>query len=153
NLSSVAFSPDGRILATSGLGNEIGLWSLPEGRPIGTLSGHETAVGSLSFIRGGRYLVSLGYEQAVRFWDTETWRESRTIQLDVSGVRGMAFSPDDEIASLSMEGKVQLRSVEEWELLAELPISTKAVNGMAFSSDCQWLAVGAADGKIRIWER
>jgi WD40 repeat protein len=64
----------------------------------------------------------------------------------------MAFSTDEQIVALSMEGMVQLRSVEDWELRAELPISTRAVNGVAFSSDGQWLAVGAADGKIRIWE-
>jgi WD40 repeat protein len=152
NLGSVAFSPDGRILATSGLGNEIGLWSLPGGEPVGILSGHETAVGSLSFIQGGRYLVSLGYEQVVKFWDTETWREARTVHSDVTGVRRMVFAPDEQIAALSMEGRVQVYSVEDWELRAELPVSTKAVNGMAFTSDGQRLAVGAADGKIRIWE-
>ena len=47
---------------------------------------------------------------------------------------------------------MQLWSVEDWVLLAELPISTKAVYGMAFSPDGRWLAVGAADGKIRVWE-
>jgi len=51
-----------------------------------------------------------------------------------------------------MESKVQLWSVEDWALEAELPISTKAVNGMAFSPDGSWLAVGAADRRIRVWE-
>jgi WD40 repeat protein len=40
----------------------------------------------------------------------------------------------------------------EWELTAQLPISTPAVNGVAFSPDGKWLAVGAADKKIRIFE-
>ncbi len=51
-----------------------------------------------------------------------------------------------------MESKVQLWSVEDWTLEEELPISTKAVNGMAFSPDGRWLAIGAADKKIRVWD-
>jgi WD40 repeat protein len=152
NLSSVAFSPDGGTLATSGLGNDICLWSLPSGEPIGTLAGHEVAVGSLSFINEGRYLVSMGYEGTIKFWDTSEWQEARGVSPDQPGLRGLVFSQDERVAAVSMESRVQLWSVEDWKLEAELPISTKAVNGMAFSPDGRWLAVGAADKKIRVWE-
>jgi WD40 repeat protein len=152
NLSSVAVSPHGKTLATAGLGDEIALWALPAGEPMGTLSGHQTAVGSLTFVGDGRYLVSLGYEQAVKFWDTGTWQETRTLRSTAPGVRGIVFSPDEETAALSLEGKVQLWSVDDWALQAELPIGTKVVSAMAFSGDGQWLAIGAADRKIRIWD-
>jgi WD40 repeat protein len=151
NLSSVAISPDAKILATSGLGDDISLWSLPSGDLVGRLSGHETAVWSLTFVDGGRSLVSLGYEQTIRFWDAGTWNVDRTLRADTSGVRGLAFAPDERTVALSMEGKVQLWSVSDWALQAELPVSTKVVNGMAFSPDGRWLAVGAADRRIRVW--
>jgi WD40 repeat protein len=151
NLSSVAFSPDVKMLATAGLGDDILLWSLPSGTSLATLSGHRIAVGSLTFVGEGRFLVSLGYEQTIKFWNTETWQAARTLR-PAAGVRGMAFSPDEKTIALSMESKVQLWSAEDWALRAELPISTKAVNGMAFSPDGRWLAVGAADGMIRIWD-
>ena len=93
----------------------------------------------------------MGYEGTIRFWDTQTWQATRTLEPNVPGLRGLAFSPDEKTVALSMEGKVQLWSVEDWMLQAELPVATKAVNGMAFSSDGQWLAVGAADRKIRVW--
>jgi WD40 repeat protein len=67
-------------------------------------------------------------------------------------LRGLTFSPDERSAAISMERQVQLRSVEDWTVQAELPIGTKSVNGMAFSPDGRWLAVGAADRKIRVWE-
>jgi WD40 repeat protein len=152
NLSAVALSPNGKILVTSGLGDDILLWSLPSGEPIGSLSGHETAVWGLTFIDEGRTLVSLGYEQSMRFWDTESWQESRVVRSNVAGVRGMVFSPDEGTVALSMESKVQLWSVKEWELQAELPVSTKVVSAMAFSPDGQWLVLGGADKKIRVWE-
>jgi WD40 repeat protein len=152
NLTSLAFSLDSKTLATSGLGDEITLWSLPSGEKIKTLSGHKVAVVSLTFIHHGRYLVSLEYEGSIKFWDTNTWEDTRTISVDKDRIRGLAFSPDEKTIALSMESKVQLRSVDDWALQAELPVSTKVVNGMAFSPDGHWFAAGAADRKIRIWE-
>ena len=122
------------------------------GEQIGTLSGHKVAVGSLNFINEGHHLVSLGYDQTIKVWDANQWRELQTIQLNVAGVRGMVLSPNEKLAAISMESKVQLWLVAEWRLQAELPISTKAVGGMAFSPDGRWLAVGAANKKIRIWK-
>jgi WD40 repeat protein len=139
-------------LATSGLGDNIDLWSLPSGERMGTLKGHSTAVGSLRFIGAGRYLVSLGYEQSVRFWDTATWEAARTVQGKAEGARGLAFTPDERLAALSSENKIELWSVQDWELEAELDMSAKALYGMAFSPNGRWLAVGAADKKIRIWD-
>jgi WD40 repeat protein len=151
NLTSIAFAPDSRTLATSGLGDDIQLWSLPSGEQTGTLAGHSTAVWSLKFILGGRYLASMGYEGTIKFWDTATWQVARTVKGRAPGMRGLVFSPDDRLAAVSSEGKVEIWSVDDWELQAELAIGTKAVNGMAFSPAGNWLAVGAADRKIRIW--
>jgi WD40 repeat protein len=107
---------------------------------------------SLEFIDQGRRLVSLGYDQAIKFWDTQTWRELRDLRASQPGVRGMAFSPDERIIALSLEGHVQFWSVDDWMLQTELPVDTKVVNGMAFSPDGGWFAAGAADRKIRVWE-
>lgn len=152
NLSALAFSQDSKTLATSGLGDDITLWSLPSGEKIKTLSGHKVAVGTLTYINNGRYLVSMEYDGTIKFWETDTWEDIRTISIDKDRIRGLAFSPDEKTIALSMESKIQLRSVDKWTLGAELPVSTKVVNGMAFSTDGSWFAAGAADRKIRVWE-
>jgi WD40 repeat protein len=152
NLSSVAVSPDSSVLATAGLGSDIHLWRLPSGDAAGVLMGHDTAAWSLRFIDGGRRLLSFGYEQAVRLWDTETCEQVRVLRPLAPGVRGLALSPDETIAALSLEGRVHLMSMDNWSLQEELEIGTKAVNGIAFSPNGRWLAIGAADRKIRIWE-
>jgi WD40 repeat protein len=93
----------------------------------------------------------LGYEQSIKFWDTASWQVAQTVQGKAPGARGLTFSPDERLAALSSESKVEIWSVHNWLLEAELAIGTKAVYGMAFSPDGHWLAVGAADKKIRIW--
>lgn len=152
NLTTVAFTPDGKTLATAGLGDDIHVWTLPAGTRDTTLTGHKTAVMALTMLKHSATLVSLGYEQTVRFWDTATWQESRIVVLEDSGVRGMAFSPDEQNVALSLESRVQVRQVADWSLKAELPISTKVISALVFSPDGRWLLAGAADRKIRVWD-
>jgi WD40 repeat protein len=152
NLASVAFSPDSSLLATSGLGNEIWIWSLPEGEPVEALRGHDIAVGSLRFIDAGETLVSFGYEQTIKEWDTSIWQPVKTVRPKIPSARAVVLSHDEQKAAVSLEGRVDLYDTEDWKLEAQLPISTKAVNGVAYSPDGKWLAVGAADKKIRIFD-
>jgi WD40 repeat protein len=151
NLSSVDFSPDKKLLATCGLGDEVFLWYLPTGARAGVLTGHKTAVMKVKFVQDGRYLVSLGYEQTIRFWDTDTWRETKVVRPEVPSARGIVFSHDDQLAALLLEGRVDIMSVDNWTKMNELTISAKSVGSAAFSRDGRWLAVGAADRKIRVW--
>jgi WD40 repeat protein len=94
----------------------------------------------------------MGYEGTIRFWDVAAWSEARVLALSEPDVRGMAFSPDERTIALMMEGRVQLWSVEDWILQAELTVDAKVISSIAFSPDGRWLATGAADNRIRIWD-
>jgi WD40 repeat protein len=152
NLSSAALSPDGDTLATAGLGDDIHLWSMPSCQLLDTLSGHETAVGSLQYIDQGSTLVSVGYEGTIRFWDTTAWVTRRSLADSFDNIKGVAFSPDERLMAVSTASHVRMYGTESLSLQYEIPVTTKVINGIAFSPDGRWLALGAADKKIRIWE-
>jgi len=151
NLGSVVFSPDSDLLATSGLGDNIDLWSFPAGEKVRALPGHEVAVLALNFILDGRYLVSLGYEQTIRVWETESWQEVSRLQPQSPSARGLAFSPDHKEMAVFAASMVEIWSTSSWQLEREIPIGTPAVNSVDFSADGKWLAVGAADRRIRLF--
>jgi len=152
NLTTVAFSPDGRMMAAGGLGSQVGLWSLPGGELQEALEADPTAVLSLAFIDRGKVLVSLGYEGSIRLWDTGTWHERRSVQVDAEGPRRLVLFGDEKHAAVCVAGQVQLWSTVRWECAHVLDIGPKSVEAAAFSPDGRWLAVGAADGRIRVWD-
>lgn len=93
-VSGVAFSPESRLLATSG--RDIVLWSLPSMEVVGVLKGHTRAGTTLAFSPDGRTLASMADDRTVRLWHVPTQRELLRLQSpeqDLS-VYQIEFSPD-----------------------------------------------------------
>ena len=96
-VNSVAFSPDGKLLASGASGKGIKLWDVETGEVKQTLEGHPYGTDALAFSTDGRMLVS-GSEK-VRLWDVKTGRliremDEKKILVDSLGVQDVAFSPD-----------------------------------------------------------
>lgn len=68
-------------------------------------------------------------------------------------MRAVVLSPDEKILAVSGESQMKLFNTLDFSLQNILPVSTRVINGIAFSPDGKWVALGAADKKIRIWGR
>src|SRR5437762_9268008 len=65
---SVAFSPDGKILATAGFDNIVKLWDFATGKELRTLTGHTGAVYCVAFSKDGTQLASSSLDKTIRLW-------------------------------------------------------------------------------------
>ena len=159
---SVAFSPNGRILATGGEGIVI-LWDTDSGKSLQTLEVPSNHIHSLAFSPDGQMLAAGGNDgNAIRLWDSNSWEELRTLEMPIISVRSLAFSPDGSLFaatghSLNQywhsgdDGIVILWDVETWQELHSFDPEFWAESSLAFSPDGQILAVGGYDG-IGLWD-
>ncbi|MGB0386099.1 MAG: AAA-like domain-containing protein [Ardenticatenaceae bacterium] len=147
-VSSVAFSPDGKTLASAFDDNIVRLWST-SGTPLQSLEGHTSTVQSVAFGPDGKTLASAS-GKTVRLWSTDgTLLE--TLEGHTSNVWSVAFSPDgNTLASASSDRTVRLWSTDG-TLIKILEGHTDWVNSVAFSSDGKTLASASSDTTVRLW--
>ncbi|MCX6679618.1 MAG: GDSL-type esterase/lipase family protein [Methanothrix sp.] len=146
---SVAFSPDGRTLASGSSDSNVTLWDTATGTKIRTLRGYYIYVRSVAFSPDGRTLASGDDEGNVTFWDTATGTKIRTLHRYDDSVSSVAFSPDGRtLASGDDEGNVTLWDTATGTVIRTL--YTGAVNSVAFSPDGHTLASGSTT--TNLWD-
>jgi WD40 repeat protein/transcriptional regulator with XRE-family HTH domain len=165
---SVAFSPDGKILATGNDHGTVRLWDLATHRQITTLIRHRGVVLSVAFSPDGKTLATANADGTVRLWDLATHRPITTL---TGVVLSVAFSPDGKtLATANADGTVRL-----WDLATHRQIGAPLHVGaplsvtfspdgvvftdqgggaleVAFSPGGKLLATGYGDGTVRLWD-
>ncbi|MBG1267869.1 NB-ARC domain-containing protein, partial [Nostoc sp. WHI] len=150
---SMAFSPDGKFLATSDTRGEIHLWNVVNSQPIFICKGHTTWTYSVTFSPVGNMLASGSNDQTVKLWDVTTGQCLKTLTGHTSDVQSVAFSPVGNIlASSSNDQTVKLWDVSTGQCLKTLTGHTNYVHSVAFSPDSQTLASGSQDCTVKLWE-
>ena len=153
DIESVAFSPDGTILAAGGLDNTIQLWDPVTGQHKDTLTGHTDFIRNIVFSPDGNTLASASQDETVRLWDVPTGQLKNTLTGHDWNVFGVAFSPDGRtLASGGYDKIVRLWDVPTGQLKDTLVGHTEAVRSVAFNPDGTTLASAGYDGTVLLWE-
>jgi WD40 repeat protein/serine/threonine protein kinase len=150
---SMAFSADGRRIATGSMDTTVKVWDAQTGLELRTLKGHTFPVYSVAFSADGKRLVSGSYDNTARVWDAVTGKELYVLTGHKQPVHCVAISGDGQwIASASEDQTVKVWDASTGKVLHTLEGHTGRVDSVAISADSQRIASAGADATVRIWD-
>ena len=153
DVSSVAFSPDGKMAISGSWDDTVKLWDVKKKVLLHTFEGHSRMVYSVVFSPDGRMIISGSYDDSVKLWDVQTRELLHTFEGHSSDVSSVAFSPDGQkIISGSDDKTVKLWDVQKRELLHTFEGHSSNVSSVAFSPDGQKIISGSSDKSIKLWD-
>lgn len=160
NFNTARFSPDGTLLASGGYDNRLELWSAHDGRFLGEIGHHHTAVINLEFSPNGDFLAS-GEDGLVRVWRIRHFELTRKIPVDGSTLA--VISPDGKYVAASGFGNYRsnIRQTQLYEIATGQAIGPKTVpEGLildaSFGRDGSWIALAVStttDRGMSAWEK
>ena len=147
---SVAFSPDGKTLASGSRDNTIGLWEVSSGRLIRSFEGHGSGINSVAFSPDGKTLASGSDDETIKLWEVSSGRLIRSFEGHSNWVESVAFSPDGKtLASGSYDTTIKIWSTDTGNLLVSL-IHFDDGNWIAFTPD-NYYSSSAGASKYITW--
>ena len=152
---TVAWSRDGKHVATGSYDKTAKIWDATTGKLLHTLSGHTSTIAFVAWSPDGKTLATGGddNDNTAKLWDEETGQLVRTLSGHTRGVWGVAWSPDGRrIATAGADRQAKIWDVASGKELMALPGHSAEVRAVAWSPDGKYLATGSYDKVVKVWD-
>ena len=151
-LTSVAVNEDGTQFVTGSTDNNVYLWGVDSGNPLGSFSGHTDVINAVAYSPDFTKILTASDDNTAKLWDVESMEAIATLEGHTGAVNGIAFSIDGSmIATASDDGTARLWNVETGELLLTFAEHTDAVNDVAFTPDGTSILSVSTDTTVQSW--
>ncbi len=150
---AVAFSPDGKWVASANGDGTVTAWETTTGRSMLTIRGHAGPVRSVAFSRDGELIASASEDKTIKFWDVAPSSEMKVCHGHKGFVGSVVFSTDGkQIISGSYDKTVKIWDAANGRTVRTLGGHTKPVRSVALSPDGRWIASASIDEPVKLWD-
>lgn len=163
-ISRIAWSPNGKMLASSSQDKTIQIWSLQTGKLQRALSDYVADITGIAWASNSSTLASVSRDEAIRIWNVTTGENFKTFTFDMAdreiragisrqsgSVYSMAFSTAGETLASTRDRTIWLWNTSNGKCVQTPTEHTRAINVLAWSPDGTVLATGACDQSVRLW--
>ncbi|KAE9399728.1 WD40 repeat-like protein [Gymnopus androsaceus JB14] len=153
HIRSVAYSPDGKKIASGAMDNTVCLWDAEMGQ-VQHIAWHMDGVNCVAFSPNGKQIVSGSRDETVRVWDAFTGESVHVLGGHRNWVCSVVYSEDGQkIASSSLDGTVRIWDAEKGQVLDILGENGgPAVFSVRFSPDSKRVISGSVTGIAHVWD-
>lgn len=152
-VSSVKFSPDDRLIATSSGDGTVKVWDAATGLVLKTFDVNPGPVHGVAFSPSGSRVASAGNDALTKVWDVRSGKLLLTLRGHRLPVADVSYRGDGKrIATASMDGTIKVWDASTARILATLDAHAGTVGGVAYSPDDYRIASACDDGVVRVWD-
>jgi WD40 repeat protein len=150
---SVAFSPDGRWIATASRDHAVKIWDMASGHETTAYRGHDRYVRVAAFSPDGKWVASAGGDKDIRIWDPQTGKDLRTLKGTGTYITALVISPDGKyVLAAGDDRKLHIFDAASGDIKRTIDYMVfGGLRSLAFSADGTRLAAGAENGYVRLW--
>jgi len=152
-VSGVAWSHDGRRIASASWDHTVQVWDATTGGHVLTYRGHADVVNAVAWSHDGSQLASGSSDHTVQVWDATIGRHVLTFQGHTASVNAVAWSPNGrQLASASDDSTIQVWDATTGGHVLTYRGHTVSVNAVAWSPNGKRIASASSDDTVQVWD-